>query len=118
MSDLIKMSDSLEKAIGMLSDRRKQDEHDRTTNRNLFMGAVVEGLMAKGNSGTFFADNPEAGTAHRVGLREGAAVVMQTIDKFDLAVFADDSCINLTGHEDDTYSSVSLAEAFAASINS
>ncbi|QBJ02872.1 hypothetical protein MZD04_gp346 [Pseudomonas phage Psa21] len=102
-----------------MADRRQQEEHDRVTNRNLFMAVVVEGLIEKGNTGTFFEDNPEAATAHRVGLREGAAVVMKTIDRLDMSVHStEDHCINLTVDDGDTYCSVSLAEAFAASINS
>jgi hypothetical protein len=114
----IEMSESLQKALDVITDRAQQDERHRQTNRAIFMGTVVEGLQKKSTTGTFFADNPEAGTAHRVGLREGAAVVMQVIDELDLSLYADDHCINMAVDKANCYQSISLADAFAASINS
>ena len=118
MGDLIQMSESLQKALGHITDARKQAEHDRETHRNIFLGLVVERLAEKGNSGTFFEGNKEAATAHRVGLREGAAVVMHTIDLMDASLEVDDHVINLTVNDDNTYKTVSMEKAFIASINS
>jgi hypothetical protein len=118
MNDTIQMSERLQKALGSISDARKQAEYDRVAHRNIFMGAIVEGLAEKGNSGTFFEGNKEAATAHRVGLREGAAVVMSVIDRMDASLEIDEHCINLQANDDFTYTTVSMEAAFAASINS
>lgn len=117
MGDLIQMSESLQKALGHITDARKQAEHDRVEHRNIFMGVVIEALAEKGNSGTFFEGNKEAATAHRVGLREGAAVVMSAIDLMDASLEIDDHCINMQANDDGTFKMVSMEKAFIASIN-
>lgn len=117
MGDLIQMSESLQRALGHITNAHEQAEHDRVEHRNIFMGVVVEALAEKGNSGSFFEGNKEAATAHRVGLREGAAVVMRVIDQMDVSLEIDDHFINLQATDNGGFKTVSMEDAFIASIN-
>jgi hypothetical protein len=117
MTVVVEKSDEHKRIEQKLRDLETAYNETTGVERTRLMTQVIEDLQEKGNTGTFFQGNPEAYVAFKAGLKEGAGVVFNALDKRKLIVTTMDgeTPINVDYNDDETL--ISLGQCWADAIN-